>query len=107
MCRWLNRISDAAAKGESVYTLQGKSHYVFLFCELRGLNPNFHIHASMSVLFIPRICPHIWLQQTRQTDPGYTYINLSQIYECWNWETEHFSSVLEIRRLHSFISGNT
>jgi hypothetical protein len=24
------------------------------------------------------------------------YINLSQIYECRNWETEHYNSVLEI-----------
>ncbi len=35
------------------------------------------------------------------------YINLSQIYECRNWETEHYNSVLKIRRLHSFIYGNT
>jgi hypothetical protein len=32
---------------------------------------------------------------------------IPQIYECRNWETEHYNSVLEIRRLHSFISGNT
>ncbi len=50
-------------------------------------------------MYIPRIGPHISLQQNRQTD--------SQIYECRNWETEHYSSVLEIMRLHSFISGNT
>jgi hypothetical protein len=33
--------------------------YVFLFCELRGLNPNFYIHVSLSDLYIPRISPHI------------------------------------------------
>jgi hypothetical protein len=43
---------------------------------------------------IPRIGPHISLQQNRQTDPG--NINLSQIYECRNWEIEHYNSVLEI-----------
>jgi hypothetical protein len=43
---------------------------VFLFWELRSLNPNFHIHVSVSDLYIPRIGPHIWLQQNRQTDPG-------------------------------------
>ncbi len=32
--------------------------YVFLFWELRGLSPNFHIHVSESDLFIPRIGPH-------------------------------------------------
>ncbi len=29
------------------------------------------------------------------------YINLSHIYECRNWEPEHYNSVLEIRRLHT------
>ncbi len=45
---------------------------------------------------IPRISPHISLQQNRQTDPGILYINLSQRYECRNWDTEHYNSVLEI-----------
>jgi hypothetical protein len=44
--------------------------YIFLFWELRGLSPNFNIHLSVSDLFIPRIRPHIWLQQNRQTEPG-------------------------------------
>ncbi len=35
------------------------SVYIFLFWELRGLSPNFHIHVSVSVLYIPRIGPHI------------------------------------------------
>ncbi len=42
--------------------------YALLFCELRGLGPNFHIHVSVSDLYIPRIGPHISLQQNRQTD---------------------------------------
>ncbi len=33
--------------------------YVFLFWELRGLSPNFHIYVSVSDLYIPRIGPHI------------------------------------------------
>jgi hypothetical protein len=33
--------------------------YVFLFWELRGLSPNFHIHVSVSDLNIPRIGQHI------------------------------------------------
>ena len=49
--------------------------YVFLFCELRGLSPNFHIHVSVSDSYIPRIGPHISLQQNRQTDPGNIYIS--------------------------------
>jgi hypothetical protein len=52
----------------------------------------------VSDLYIPKICPHISLQQNRQIDPGNTvvYINLSQIYECRILETEHYNSVLEI-----------
>jgi hypothetical protein len=33
--------------------------YVFLFWELRGLSPNFHIHVSVSDLYSPRIGLHI------------------------------------------------
>ncbi len=44
--------------------------YVFIFWELGGLSPHFHIHVSVSVLHIPRISPHIFLQQTRQIDHG-------------------------------------
>jgi hypothetical protein len=68
--------------------------YLFLFWELHGLSHNFHIHVSMSDLYIPRISPHTSLQQRGQTDPG--NINLSKIFECRNWETEHYNSVLEI-----------
>jgi hypothetical protein len=38
--------------------------------ELLRLSPNFHIHVSVSDLYIPRIDPHIFLQQNRQTDHG-------------------------------------
>ncbi len=37
----------------------GNSVYIFLSWELRGLSPNFHIHVSVSDLYIPRIGPHI------------------------------------------------
>jgi hypothetical protein len=53
--------------------------YVFLFWELRRLSPNFNIHVSVSNLYIPRIGPHIWLQQNRQTDPGNIYKSLTDI----------------------------
>jgi hypothetical protein len=54
--------------------------YVFLFWEFCGLSPNFHIHVSVSDLYIPKIGPHIWLRQNRQTDPG--NISISHIYMC-------------------------
>jgi hypothetical protein len=44
--------------------------YVFLFWELRGLSPNFHIHESVSDLYIPRIGPHISCKQNRQISRG-------------------------------------
>ncbi len=51
-------------------TLQGKSIYVFLFWELRGLSPNFHIHVLLSDLYIPRIGPPIFPAAEQQTDLG-------------------------------------
>ncbi len=41
--------------------------------ELRGLSPNFHIHVSVSDLYIPSIGPHIFLQKNRK-------------HECRNWD---------------------
>jgi hypothetical protein len=44
--------------------------YVLPEKKLRGLSPNFHIHVSVSDLYIPTIDPPIFLLQTRQTDRG-------------------------------------
>ncbi len=46
------------------------SIYVFPEKELCGLSPNFHIHVSLSDLYIPTIGPPIFLQQNMQTDRG-------------------------------------
>jgi hypothetical protein len=40
--------------------------YVFPEKEFRSLDPNFHIHVSVSDLYIPRIGPYIFLQKSRQ-----------------------------------------
>jgi hypothetical protein len=50
--------------------LQRKSHLCIPFLGIGGLSPNFHIHLSVSDLYIPRIGPHIFLQQNRQIDCG-------------------------------------
>ncbi len=50
--------------------MQRKSLYVFPEKELRGLSPNFTIHVSVSYLCIPRIGPHVFLLQNRQTNRG-------------------------------------
>jgi hypothetical protein len=43
--------------------------YIFPKKELRGLCTNFHIHVSVSDLYIPTFGPpNIFLQQKRQTD---------------------------------------
>jgi hypothetical protein len=81
-------------------TLQGKSHLCTSFLGIARPQSQFG-HMSVSDLYIPRIGPHIFLQQKRQTNPR-NYINLSQIHECLgdigrHWETEHYNSVLEIK----------
>jgi hypothetical protein len=38
--------------------------------ELRGHSPNFHIHVSVSDLYIPTLDLPILLQETMWTDPG-------------------------------------
>ena len=46
--------------------------YVFLFLELRGLSPNFHIHVSVSDLCISMDRSTYWYfpaAEYRQTDP--------------------------------------
>jgi hypothetical protein len=32
--------------------------------------PNSYIHVFVNNLYIPRICPHIWLQLNTPNDPG-------------------------------------
>jgi hypothetical protein len=66
--------------------------YLFPEKELRGLRPNVHIHVSC--VYIPRIGPHIFLQQNSQTD-------------CGNIQIAHRHMNVEIRTeaAHSF-SGN-
>jgi hypothetical protein len=44
--------------------------YVFPEKELRGLSHNFHIHLSVSDLYVSRISQHTFLQQNRQINRG-------------------------------------
>ncbi len=64
----------------------GDSAYIFLFWELRGLSPNFHIHVSVSDLYC--IFPgsvHIF-PPAEKADPLWKYIIRSQTHECGNWD---------------------
>ncbi len=45
-------------KNTKSYYMHTATKISFLFWELRGLSPNFHIHVSVSDLYIPRIGPH-------------------------------------------------
>ncbi len=69
---------------------------VFLFWELRGFSPNFHIHVSVSDLYIPRIGPHISCSRIVRPILEIYKSLTDTIYECRNWETENYNSVLEI-----------
>ena len=66
-------------------TLQGKSHLYIPSLGIVQPQSQFHIHVSVSNLYIPRIGQHISLEQISQTNPG--NMNLSQIYERRNCET--------------------
>jgi hypothetical protein len=60
--------------------------YVFLFWELRGHSPNFHIHESESDLFILTIDLPILLQEICMWTDPWEYMNRSQTHECGNWD---------------------
>jgi hypothetical protein len=46
------------------------SKQIFQEKELRDVNPSFHIHVSVSDLYIPTIGLPILLQENMWTDPG-------------------------------------
>ncbi len=80
--------------------------YVFLFLGIGRPQSQFP-HACVYERFIYSQDRSTYLAAAKQTNRSQKYINLSQIYERRDWEREHYNSVLEIKRLHSFISGNT
>jgi len=72
----------------------GDSVYIFLFWELRGLSPNFHMHGSVSDLYIPRIGPHI-----SSSIKGRPIVGIyNSLADTWMWK-------LGLRPRYSF-SGN-
>ena len=59
------------------------SKQIFPEKEYRGLSPNFHIHASVSDLYIPTIGLPIVLEEICRPILG--LINRSQTHECGKW----------------------
>jgi hypothetical protein len=54
--------------------------------ELLGLSPNFHIHVSVSDLYIPAIVlPNIYFAAGKYVDRSRENVNRSQTHECGNW----------------------
>ncbi len=58
--------------------------YIFLFWELWGLSPNFHIHVSMRDFYIPRISLHI--SSTRTSRPSVGIYNSLTLTDTWMWK---------------------
>ncbi len=56
--------------------------YVFLFWELQGLSPNFHIYVSVSDFYIPRMDPQISWSKIGRSIVG---INKS-LTDTWMWK---------------------
>jgi hypothetical protein len=52
--------------------------------ELRGLSPNFHIHVSVSDLYIARI--GLPSAARKYADRFWEYIKRSQTHACRNWD---------------------
>jgi hypothetical protein len=69
--------------GQMSYTATKIPFMYSLFCELRGLSPNSHIHVSVSDLYIPRIGPHISCSRKGRSIMG-LYKSLTDT--CGNWD---------------------
>ncbi len=52
--------------------------------EYRGLSPNFHIHVSVSELYIPTRGLPVLLEEICTVDWSWEYINRSKTHECGN-----------------------
>ncbi len=58
---------------------------MYSFFGKRGLSPNFHIHESVSDLYIVPGSVYIF-PPAEKADPSWEYINHSQTHECGNWD---------------------
>ncbi len=66
---WIKLLSISELEALHRHNTENSKH-IFPEKELRGLSPNFHIHLSVSDLYIPRIGLPILLHENMWTDPG-------------------------------------
>ncbi len=76
-------------------TLQGKSHLCILFLGIARPQSQLQ-HSCICERLIYSQDWSTYFPAAEQTDISSKQINLSQIYECRNWETEHYNSFSEI-----------
>ncbi len=65
------------------------------------------VHSCICERFIYSKDRSAYLAAGKQSDRNWEYINHSKKHECGNLKTEHYNSVLKIKRPCSFISGIT
>ncbi len=98
---WLQSKRIAESNGKVFYLRHCNKIpiYVFLF---RGVRPQSQfLHLCVCERFIYSQDCSTYFPAAEQADGSWKYRNISQIYECRNWETEHYYSVLEKRSLHT------
>jgi hypothetical protein len=73
--------SDVSGQDHTAKTKAENLKLIFPEKEYRGLSPNFHIHVSVSELYIPTMCLPFLLEEL-YVDRSWEYINRSQTHEC-------------------------
>jgi hypothetical protein len=67
----------------------------FMYSQKRNCAPQFKfLQPCVCERFIYSRDRSTYLADAKKADQSWKYINLSQISKCWNWETEHYNSVL-------------
>ncbi len=106
---WSTIIRKAARLLGAMYALQRKSHVCIPFLGIARPQSQFP-YSSVCERFIYSQDRSTYIFGCSKIDRPIQEIYKSFtdiLYEYRNWERTHYNTVLEIRRLHSFISGNT